>query len=271
MGDRRVADLAERALVAGGPVTSMGRKAYEHMIHRMRRAAAAAGVFVLFGSAPLLAQQEERCRILCTPALKIEPTFTIENLFRGPVVETIEDGVAVESRREKRAPVFELICALDVPTAIPRLGLTFEAIFKPFGSTDVNPFTGATAHAIGRSAIRDNGIEIEAELNIHLLTGDETGGWVSSHVDVVDQFSPAHQPAAGSVFTHKLDFEWDTAFHVFNRLPEGRWLRDVEVEVSLDYLATGLPKAGDVLGNERFVQRASPWSLSFVLVMPLTP
>ena len=60
-------------------------------------------------------------------------------------------------------------------------------------------------------AIRDNGVEIEAELNIHLLTGKETGGWVSSHVDVVDQFSPAHQPAAGSVFTHKLDFEWDTA------------------------------------------------------------
>jgi hypothetical protein len=73
------------------------------------------------------------------------------------------------------------------------------------------------------------------------------------------------------VFTHKLDLEWDTAFHLFNRLPEGRWLRDVEVEVSLDYLATGLPRAGDVLGTTRFVQRASPWSLSFVLVMPLAP
>ncbi len=191
MGDRRAADLAERAPVAGRPVTNMGREAYEHLIHRMRRAAAAAVVFVLFGSGPLLAQQEERCRILCAPALKIEPTFTVENLFRAPLVETIEDGVVVESGREKRETVFELIFALDVPTAIPRLGLTLEAIFKPFGSTDVNPFTGASAHAIGRSDIRDNGIEIEAELNIHLLTGEETGGWVSSHVDVVDQFSPA--------------------------------------------------------------------------------
>ena len=145
--------------------------------------------------------------------------------------------------------MFELIFALDVPTALPRLGLTFEAIFKPFGSTDVNPFTGASAHAIGRNDIRDNGVEIEAELNIHLLTSEQTGGWVSSHVDVVDQFSPAHRPRSGSVFTHKLDFEWDTAFHLFNRLPEGPWLRDVEAEVSLDYLATGLPKAGDVLGT----------------------
>jgi hypothetical protein len=45
----------------------------------------------------------------------------------------------------------------------------------------------------------------------------------------------------------------------------------VEAELSLDYLATGLPKAGDVLETQRFVQRASPWSLSFVLVMPLAP
>jgi hypothetical protein len=222
-------------------------------------------------SGPLLAQQDARCRILCAPELKIEPTFTVENLFRAPLVETIEDGVVVEWAREEREKVFELIFALDVPTAIPRLSLTLEAIFKPFGSTDVNPFTSASADAIGRSAIRDNGVEIETELNIHLLTGQETGGWVSSHVDVVDQFSPAHQPAAGSVFTHKLDFEWDTAFHLFNRLTEGHWLRNVEAEVSLDYLATGLPKAGDVLGNERFVQRASPWSLSFVMVIPLAP
>ena len=60
------------------------------------------------------------------------------------------------------------------------------------------------------------------------------------------------------MFTHKLDFEWDTAFHVFNRLPEGNWLRNVEAEVSLDYLATGLPKAGDILGSERFVDAREP-------------
>jgi len=70
---------------------------------------------------------------------------------------------------------------------------------------------------------------------------------------VVDQFSPAETPRAGSVFTHKLDFEWDTAFHLFNRLPEGSWLRNVEAEISLDYLATGLPRAGDLTGGARFL------------------
>jgi hypothetical protein len=45
----------------------------------------------------------------------------------------------------------------------------------------------------------------------------------------------------------------------------------VEAEVSLDYLATGLPQAGDLVGDERYLDDASPWSLSFVFVFPLAP
>ena len=215
---------------------------------------------------PSAAQDEPRCAFLCAPELKIEPTWTIENLGARPRVEI--DGHVERAARET---VFELILSLDVPTTIPRIGLTFEAIFVPFGGTPVHPFTGATAAEAGRSEIRDNGIEIETELNFQLFDTEHTGGWVSSHVDIVDKFSPGKTPRAGSVYTHKLDFEWDTAFHVFNRLPQGHWLRNIEAEVSLDYLATGLPKAGDVIGGERFLTKASPWSLSFVMVVPLAP
>ena len=130
--------------------------------------------------------------------------------------------------------MFELIFALDVPTTIPRVGLTLEAIFVPFGGIVTHPFTGAPASEAGREEIRDNGIEIETEANFHLFDADQTGGWLSSHLDVVDKFSPGETPRAGSVYTHKLNFEWDTAFHVFNRLPDGHWLRNVELEVSLD-------------------------------------
>jgi hypothetical protein len=217
-------------------------------------------------AAPSSAQGEPRCVVLCAPELKIEPTWTIENLGSRPRVEV--DGVVERARRET---VFELIFALDVPTTIPRIGLTLEAIFVPFGGTSVHPFTGGTAMDAGVNEIRDNGIEIEAELNIGLFDEDQTGGWVSSHFDVVDKFSPGETPRAASVYTHKLNFEWDTAFHVFNKLPEGNWLRNVEVELSLDCVATGLPKAGDVVAGERFIDDASPWSLSFVFVFPLIP
>jgi hypothetical protein len=128
-----------------------------------------------------------------------------------------------------------------------------------------------TADEAGVDEIRDNGVEIEAELNLNLFDEEQTGGWVSSHFDIVDKFSPGETPRAGSVYTHKLNFEWDTAFHVFNKLPTGHWLRNVELELSLDYLATGLPKAGDRIGDELFLDRASPWSLSIVTVIPLAP
>jgi hypothetical protein len=97
-------------------------------------------------------------------------------------------------------------------------------------------------------------------------------GWLTSHFDVVDQFSPAERPESSRPYTHKLDFELDTAVHIFKRLAEGRWLRGLELETSLDYLATGLPKEGDVFSDgSRFVDAASPWSFSFVVVIPIAP
>jgi hypothetical protein len=221
---------------------------------------------LLLVPAPSFAQNEPRCRLFCTPALKIEPTWTVEHLAQR---HRVESNGQVE--RAARETVFELIFALDVPTSIPRVGMTLEAIFVPFGGTSVHPFTGATAEEAGVGEIRDNGIEIEAELNIDLFGEDQTGGWVSSHFDIVDKFSPGDTPRAGSVYTHKLNLEWDTAFHVFNKLRSGHWLRNIELELSLDYVATGLPKAGDRIGDERFLDRASPWSLSFVTVIPLAP
>jgi hypothetical protein len=223
-------------------------------------------VLLLLIPAPTVAQDKPRCVILCAPTLKVEPTWTIEHLAARHRTES--EG---KIERAGRETVFELIFALDVPTSIPRVSFTFEAIFKPAGGIAVHPFTGAAASEVGRDEIRDNGIEIESEFNFHLFDTEQTGGWVSSHVDVVDKFSPGETPRAGSVYTHKLNLEWDTAFHVFNRLRDGHWLRNVEFEVSLDYVATGLPKAGDRIGGERFLDRASPWSLSFVTIIPLAP
>lgn len=198
-------------------------------------------------AAPATAQPQANCRFLCTPQLLIEPTFTIENLVKGPRVLTATG----EETRKGREAVFEIIFAVDIPTKLRRLGFTGEAIVVPF--------------------TRDNAVELELEANIGLLESEQTKGWVSSHFDVVDKFSPAERPTDRAAYTHKLNFEWDTALAVFHRLPEGHWLRDVELEGSLDYVATGLPKAGDTVNGETFITRASPWSFSLVVVIPLTP
>jgi hypothetical protein len=209
----------------------------------------AASAFCLVGPEQAHAQQAEpSCRFICELEWKFEPTVTIESLANRHRVVTPEGVI----ERVNREHVFETILALDMKTKVPRLGFTAELSTAPFSD--------------------DNSAELEFEANFYWLTESMSRGWLTSHVDVVNQFSPAERPNATSAYTNKLDFELDTALHLFKRLPEGRWLRGVELETSLDYLATGIPKKGDVLADgTRFADDASHWSLSFVIVIPIAP
>jgi hypothetical protein len=197
---------------------------------------------------PASAQEPDRCRFICELEWKVEPTFTIENLANRHRV-VAPDGVTERVNRER---VFEIVLALDMESRVPRVGFTIEAIASPFSD--------------------DNAVELEFESNFHWLTEAMSRGWVTSHFDLVDQFSPAERPGETRSYTHKLDFELDTALHVFNWLPEDRWLHGVEVETSLDYLATGIPKADDLfIDGSRFLDDASHWSFSSVFVIPVAP
>ena len=232
-----------------------------------RLSPAAIGALILLGGASLaFAQDDPACRFVCAPTLNVEPTITIEPLFRAPRISA--GGGTPE--RSSREVAFETVFALDIPTRLPRLGFTLEAIVAPFGRTDQNPFTGRGAGTLGGD-VRDNAVQIESEINLVWLTGAQTRDWVESHFDIVDKFSPAEDPRARSVYTHKLNFELDTSVAMFEWLPDGHWLRRVELEGSLDYVATGLPRAGDEvpLGGEQFIDAASPWSFSFVFVIPV--
>ena len=233
-------------------------------------------LLLLLVAGPVTAQdrvgaEDARCFFLCAPALKVEPTMTFENLGNRALVEVTDAATGeVSTVRQEAETAFELILALDIPTEIPRVGFTLETIFVPFGESATNPF-GRPAADLGVASIRDNGIEFELELNLDWLTGDQTGGWVESHFDIVDKLSPAERPTDTSAYTHKLNFELDTGFLIFNWLPEGNWLKQVELEGSLDYVATGLPRAGDLVGDERYLGDASRWSFSLVAVLPMAP
>lgn len=214
-------------------------------------------------------QEGSSCRILCAPDLAFEPTISVENLAARHRTAKLENGVAVDTALAERKAVFEMVLAVGVPTELPRVGLTLEVIWAPFAGTDANPFTGRTAEEAGEDEIRDNAVQLEGELNLALITFEETGGWLDAHFDIVDQFGPAERPDAGGVYTHKLDLELDLATAPLARLGLKGWPDGVELEVSLDYMVTGIPRAGDRIGEELFLDDASPWSLSFVLVIPL--
>ena len=203
--------------------------------------------FLLIGTLRAQAQNPAPCRFLCAPEFKVEPTVTFGNLFGAPRIQD-EQGRTV---REPRETDFELILSFGLPTRVSWLEFTVEGIVLPFD--------------------RESTPELEFETNVIWLPAERTRGWVSSHFDVVDKFSPAERPTDRRAYTHKLNFELDTSVAVLNWLPEGRWLRGVELEVSLDYLANGLPKPGDRIDSAQYVDKASPWSFSVVFVLPLAP
>ena len=192
-------------------------------------------------------QTTPACRLLCAPEFKVEPTVTFTNLFGSPrIVE--ERGTTT---REPRETEFEVILSLGLPTRASWLEFTVEAILFPFD--------------------RESTPELEFETNFIWLSAERTRGWVTSHFDIVDKFSRAKRPTDRRAYTHKLNLELDTSVSVFNWLSEGRWLRGVELEGSFDYVATGLPKAGEMANGTRLLDDASPWSFSMVVVIPVAP
>jgi hypothetical protein len=201
---------------------------------------------LLLGGTSASAQDPAPCRVLCAPEFKVEPTVTFANLFGSP---RIEEGGRIE--REPRGTDFEVILSLGLPTRLRWLEFTVEAIFLPFD--------------------KESTPELEFETNFIWMPAERTRGWVSSHFDVVDKFSSAERPTDRRAYTHKLNLELDTSLAIFNWLPEGRWLRGVELEGSLDYVATGLGKAGDAFDGRRYLDKASPWSCSVVFVVPVAP
>jgi len=213
----------------------------------MKYALVSSVVLLLLSVHPAQAQQTMTCRVLCTPEFKVEPTFTFTNLFGSP--RTIADDGTVT--RESRETEFELILSLGLPTRLSWLDFTVEAIFLPFNAESTP--------------------ELEFETNFVWLPARRTAGWLSSHVDVVDKFSPAERPTDRRAYTHKLNFELDTSVSVFNWLPDGNWLRGLELEGSFDYVASGLPKKGQTIEGRRYVDDASPWSFSLVFVVPVAP
>jgi hypothetical protein len=211
------------------------------------RAAVLAFVLVLLATPQVFAQAPPVCHVLCRPELKLEPTVTFTNLFRSPRIV----GKQGTTARERRETEFEVIVSVGLPTRAPWLEFTVEAIFLPFD--------------------RESMPELEFETNFIWLPAERTRGWVSSHFDIVDKFSAAARPTDRRAYTHKLNFELDTTLAIFTWLSEDRWLRGVELEGSLDYVATGLPRAGDRIDGAVFLDKASPWSFSIVFVLPVAP
>lgn len=164
------------------------------------------------------------------------------------------------------------ICA---PTLVFHPGVIWSHIFGGPRVT-TNPFTEYTA-SDESSPIHANTASVGLNASVDAVTPKETGGWVGVSGYAGDLFSPAARPGDNADYTHKLDVGLIGTLNVFDWLPSATWAHDaVSAYAILDYVATGLPRVGDVVpkGVRRFDTAARPAALIAGLsirLAPLTP
>lgn len=225
----------------------------------------------LFASATPLAAQSPaapHCHILCAPTVLLMPGVVRTHLLRGPLVRDTKTG------SEMRLPGtsnFEMIVAVASRTALPRLSLVASAQWLPNAAEGRNPFTLYTASELG-THVRANAPTLVAGGSLALVAPSSTAGWFDAALNVGDLFSQAATPDDKSAYTHKLDLDLVTHLHVFDALPASDYMHRVTLYGILDYVATGLPTAGDEVPVGRvFVSGARPLALVAGLAFPLTP
>ena len=215
------------------------------------------------------AQSPARCRVVCGPALSVIPSAITNHLFARPRVRTLASGT------EQRLPSvtnLEIIVVASARTAVPRTSLYASAQWLPTATEARNPFTLYAAHDVGEPAVRANAPTLSAGASIGILQPAETAGLLGVAVNVGDLYSGAARPGDASAYTHKLDLGLLANWSLFAALPAHSYAHGVALFTLLDFVATGLPHAGDEVpkGKRVFVSDVRSASLIAGLSLPLT-
>ena len=237
---------------------------------RIKAGSPTALVALLTVATPLAGQSAAPppCHILCAPTVLLMPGVVRTHLLQGPLVRDTKTGAEM---RLPGSSNFEMIVAVASRTALPRLSLVASAQWLPNAAEGRNPFTLYTASELG-THVRANAPTLVAGGSLALIAPPSTGGWFDAALDVGDLFSQAATPDDKSAYTHKLDLDLVTHLHLFDALPGNEYMHRVTLYGILDYVATGLPSAGDEVPLGRvFVSGARPLALVAGLAFPLTP
>jgi hypothetical protein len=207
------------------------------------------------------------CRVLCVPSVAVMPAVIRTHLFGGPRVRSLATG-AVD--RLPGSSNFELIVAVSARTPVPRLSLFGSVQWLPNATEQRNPFTLYTASELGEP-VKANAPTVTMGASAAVVPAAMTQGLVDLAANVGDLYSQAARPTDKSAYTHKLDLALLAHLHAFAWTPPATWLHRVTVFSILDYVATGLPKAGDEVPVGRvFETDARPTSLIVGLSLPVT-
>lgn len=211
---------------------------------------------------------DSHCRIICAPGVALLPGVIRSHLAKGPRVRSTSTG---EEHQLAGTSNLELIVVVAAPTAVPRLSVFGSVQWLPNASESRNPFTLYNASELGTS-VRANTPTVTMGGSVALLPAARTDGWVDLGANIADLYSQAARPTDRSAYTHKLELDLVAHLHAFSWMPTATYLHRVSVYAILDYVGTGLPRAGDAVPPGRvFVSAARPLALITGLSLPLSP
>jgi hypothetical protein len=227
-------------------------------------------VIAALGAVPArgTAQQQHRCTVLCMPTIALLPSMIRTHLFGGPTVETMSTGAR---HRLPPSTNMEMIIVASANTAVPRLSAFTTVQWLPNASEARNPFTLYTANDLGEP-VHANAATVTLGLSGSVFTAPQTHGVLDLNLNAGDLFSQAARPGDDRAYTYKLDLDLVTHWHAFARTGANAFLHRVTVVGIFDYVATGLPRAGDEVPKGRlFMSDARPAALIVGLSLPITP
>lgn len=231
------------------------------------------GVFQIVIVATLLLpgdaiQAQRPCRWICDPAVSVQPSAIVNHLVSQPLTRSLTTGA---TQKLGSTTNLELIFAVSARTAVPRLGLYASVQWLPNATEKRNPFTLYGASDVG-GKLRANAPTASAGLSVAMVEPRQTNGLLELDAHVGDLYSSAARPSDAGSYTHKLDLGLLGAWSVFEAFPKKTYMHGVSLVTLLDYVATGLPRAGDEVpkGERVFLTSVRSASLIAGFSFPLT-
>lgn len=213
--------------------------------------------------------QAQHCALICAPMFSFTPALIRSHLFGNARVRSLSNGSATDIPSTNNA---ELVLGVGAPTVIPRLSMVASFQWLPTAADGTNPFTEYTATQLD-AKVRANTPSLTLGASISAVEPTATRGWLGLSAYVADLYSAAARPRDGSAFTHKLDLGLSASPGVFNWAPKRTRVHNVTGTAILDYVATGVPRAGDEVpaGERGFVTGARPAVLILGRLIPVAP
>ena len=244
---------------------------YVFAASRAATAALALGGLLLPGARAAAQQGAKPCTILCAPTVVFGIGEDRTHVFGGPTVRNDSTG-AVSKVPSQSVMVLQFIAVAK--TAVPHLQAYVNATWLPTARSRANPFTEYTASQVGEDKIRANEVTLSMGGLVELLPKAAAQGYFGIDGYLADLRSPAARPGDASAYTHKLDLGAIALLYPFAGLDSTSALRrsGLFASLTLDYVATGLPKAGDTVPKGRtFLTAAKPAALLATVAIPIAP